>query len=96
MIDIWSEETLTLPQAAEALTLQFGKPVSIRALYRWASAGIAGVVLETVNAAGGRRTSKRAIAEFCARSAAARNGTPPPPAAPKTPRATELCERSGW
>jgi hypothetical protein len=65
MIDIGSETLLTLSQAAslQACRRQ-GKKVSSVTLWRWATRGSGGVILETLRTPSGRVTSVQAIQRF--------------------------------
>jgi len=65
MIDIGSETLLTLSQAAsEQPCRRQGKRVSTVTLWRWATRGSGGVILETLQTPSGRVTSRAAIQRF--------------------------------
>ncbi len=67
MIDILTEETFSLTQAAKLKCLprrRGGKRPSVSTLFRWSTVGVRGVVLETIQAAGARCTSREAMARF--------------------------------
>ena len=64
-IDVFEEEVLTLAEAAKVLPRRRrGRKVHTATLYRWASSGIRGVKLETVQVGGTRCTSKEALQRF--------------------------------
>lgn len=63
MIDIGSEDILTLSEAGRAVP---PKGVSPACMARWITTGVRGVVLETVRVGGRRLTSKEALARFFA------------------------------
>ncbi len=64
-IDPTSESLLSLTKAAKGLPRRRrGKKPHISTLYRWSTAGCRGVVLETVQIGGTRRTSSQALARF--------------------------------
>jgi hypothetical protein len=65
MIDIGSETLLTLSQAAaEQPCRRRGRRVSTVTLWRWATRGSNGVILETLQTPGGRVTSREALQRF--------------------------------
>ena len=65
MIDITNEPLLTFAEAAQRLrTARSGKPPHLATLYRWASKGVDGVVLESVKLGGSRFTTQSAIERF--------------------------------
>ncbi len=67
-IDLSHERVLTLRKAARFLPRQRGgKSVHISTLYRWASAGVGGVRLETLKLGGRVVTSIEAIERFALR-----------------------------
>lgn len=64
-IRIGEEELLSLADAAKRLPRKnSGKRVHVAALYRWASTGCRGVVLETLQVGGQRFTSMAALQRF--------------------------------
>ncbi len=65
MIDVNCESLLTLTQAAKRLpSRRPGKSPHVATLYRWASRGVRGVVLDTVRIGGTRFTSVEAVGRF--------------------------------
>jgi hypothetical protein len=65
MIDIGSETLLTFSQAAsEQPCRRQNKRVSTVTLWRWATRGSGGVILETLRTPSGRVTSREAIQRF--------------------------------
>jgi hypothetical protein len=74
-IDPISEQLLSLSQAAKRLPhLRKDRPIAPSTLWRWASAGLRGVKLETVKVGGATCTSVEALSRFLA----ALNNQPPP------------------
>jgi hypothetical protein len=64
-IDPFAEEVFPLAQGAARLPqLRRGRPVHPSTLWRWASCGLRGVVLETVFLGGVRVTSTNALRRF--------------------------------
>jgi len=73
MIDIDNEELLTLREVASLFPSARTKgQLTPATVYRWASRGIEGVVLETVRVGGVRMSSREAVKRFIDR----RSGTP--------------------
>ena len=67
MIDLEHESLISLAEAATLLPRRRkGKKPHISCLYRWASRGLRGVRLETVQIGGTRCTSREALARFFA------------------------------
>src|SRR5262245_8049674 len=65
MIDVAVEPLITLTEAAALVPRRRrGRKTSVTTLYRWASSGIRGIVLETLQAGGSRCTSVRALQRF--------------------------------
>jgi hypothetical protein len=65
MIDIASESLLTFSQAAaEQPCRRQGKRVSTVTLWRWATSGSGGIILETLQTPSGRVTSREALQRF--------------------------------
>lgn len=62
MIDIRSEELLSLPEACKRIP---GRP-HLATIYRWITNGVRGVVLESIAIGGKRFTSVEAIGRFVA------------------------------
>ena len=70
-IDIKTEELLSLAQAAAKLpSRRAGRKTHVATLHRWATSGLHGQVLETVQCGGGRVTSLPALQRFFERLAA--------------------------
>jgi hypothetical protein len=79
MIDTASEHVLPLAKAARQLPrLRDDRPISPSTLWRWASAGLRGVRLETIKIGGSTCTSTQALARFFAAL-----GSGPPTPAPR-------------
>ena len=74
MVDIHSEEIITLSQAARFLP---GRP-HLSTIHRWRLRGIRGVKLETLLVGGRRFTSREALERFCERVTAIANGKSTP------------------
>lgn len=65
MIDSTSEVLLTFPQAAEEIPRRRrGRKCHVSTLYRWATVGCRGVVLETLQCGGTLTTSREALQRF--------------------------------
>ncbi len=65
MIDTKREEAITLAKAAGIHELRRnGRPPHIASMFRWSTRGCRGVVLETIQIAGNRCTSREAVARF--------------------------------
>lgn len=84
MVNTVSETLVSLAEAARFL----GKHVATA--YRWSTAGVRGVVLETIQVGGTRCTSREAVQRFCERLTAARTWEPR-----SSGRATIGAERAG-
>jgi hypothetical protein len=103
MIDVGSETLLTLSQAAaEQPCRRQGKRVSTVTLWRWATRGSGGVILETLQTPSGRVTSREAIQRFfealtASRQAGSSSARPAPLAGRRSPsrrqRDSEKAER---
>jgi len=91
MLNTVSETLVSLAEAARLL----GKHVATA--YRWSTAGVRGVVLETIQVGGTRCTSREAVQRFCERLTAARTWEPGSgvPAGIGAERAAEELERYG-
>lgn len=81
MIELRNEEIVSLSQAAKLLPFRrAGRPTHASTLWRWATNGIRGVRLETIQVGGTRCTSRQALQRFCERLSAAgarpRDATP--------------------
>ena len=70
MIDHEREELLTLTAATKLLP---GRP-NVATLWRWRTAGVRGVKLETILCGGRRMTSREALTRFFAATTAAADG----------------------
>lgn len=81
-IDVTRESVLSFAKAAGFVgELQGRKRIAVQTLWRWATKGCSGVVLETILVGGCRCTSKEALQRFFAALTAAREpgGQAPPP-----------------
>jgi hypothetical protein len=68
MIDPISEALISFAEAARMVPRRRGgRGTHISTIYRWATLGIRGVVLESLQCGGGRATSREAMARFFAR-----------------------------
>ena len=68
MIDPTAEELITLAAACKLLPKRRrGKRPHVSCLYRWASAGLNGIVLETIQVGSTKCTSREAVARFLTR-----------------------------
>ena len=82
MIDLSTEALLSFPEACKRLPRRrSGKRPHPATLYRWASDGLRGVMLETIQVGGTLCTSMEALQRFFSRlgSQSARSGRPPCP-----------------
>jgi hypothetical protein len=81
MIDSQTESIITLAQAADQLPKRRrGRKTHISTLYRWATAGCRGIVLETLQVGACRCTSLQALQRFFERlSASVHVGAVPGP-----------------
>jgi hypothetical protein len=71
MIDSQSEDVITLAQAADGLPRRRrGRKTHVSTIYRWATAGCRGVVLETIQVGATRCTSRQAMQRFFERLSA--------------------------
>jgi hypothetical protein len=103
MIDSSSETLLTFSQAAaEQPCRRQGKRVSTVTLWRWATSGSHGVVLETLQTPSGRVTSREALQRFflalteSRRDGPSSPGLAPPPVRRRSPaRRQRDSERAG-
>jgi hypothetical protein len=78
MINVTSEQTISLTEAAKLLPRRRGgKAVHVSCLYRWTTNGCRGVKLEFFQCGGTRATSHEALARFFEQLTAAQTGTPP-------------------
>jgi len=87
MIDIQTEEVVSLTEAAKWKCLprrRKGKRPHVATLFRWATLGVRGVVLETIQCGGTRCTSVPALQRFFERCT-----DPSAPARTKTTKARE-------
>ena len=68
MIDLKTEEVLTLTEAARRLPRRRrGKRPHVATLYRWVQQGVRGVKLEAIQVGGTLCTSLEALQRFCER-----------------------------
>lgn len=97
MIDIDTEELLTFAQAATLFpSPRTGKPIALNTLYRWASKGYDGIVLESVKLGRHRLTSREAVKRFARYYAGDSAGRPAPSrSSDREARTTEILRRSG-
>ncbi len=66
MIDLVTESVLSLTEAAKRLPQRrMGKRPHIATLYRWATRGLQGTTLETIQVGGTKCTSVEALQRFC-------------------------------
>ena len=72
MIDLDQESLLSYRDAAAFLPKRNGRRIHVSSLYRWATRGIRGVILETLQVGGCRYTSKQALQRFSDRLTEAR------------------------
>ena len=88
-IDIRSEEIFSLTAATKLpcfANRRSGKRIHVSTLWRWATAGVGGVKLETIMAGGSRMTSFEAIERFFEQSTLHADGEHV--AQPQSPRMT--------
>lgn len=106
MIDVRTEEVLTLAEAAKLKFLprrRRGAKPHLATLHRWATHGSHGVVLETVRIGSTLCTSVEAVVRFIERTTTAKPAVAEASPAPTTParrarevaRAVEQCEAAG-
>jgi Protein of unknown function (DUF1580) len=76
MLNIMVEKPLSLATAASDLKHR-GKPVATSTLYRWATSGCRGVVLETTQLGGCKVTSMEALQRFTERLNGSTRPNPP-------------------
>lgn len=89
------EDVLSLADAAKFLPVRKeGKPFHVNTLHRWATAGVRGVVLESLMIGGARYTSRQALTRFIRRIS---RGIAEVMALTEKPRrlSTEVLRRSG-
>jgi hypothetical protein len=85
-IDVARESVLSFGEAARYVgKLKGTKAIAFQTLWRWATKGCSGVVLETVCVGGSRCTSKEALQRFFAGVTRARAGAPAPVAEAAAP-----------
>jgi hypothetical protein len=95
MIDVGLETTITLAQAAaEQPCRREGKRVSTVTIWRWATRGVKGIVLETLQTPSGRVTSREALQRFFtalaeSRQASSGSARPAPPLGRRSPSRRE-------
>jgi hypothetical protein len=98
MIDVTSEEILSLSQAAAELPrLRRGRKVALSTLHRWAKGGCRGIRLETISIGSTACTSRQALARFfeavTKRSASGHTGSGPHSPEPAQ-RTSAQCRRA--
>lgn len=83
MLSLQSESIVSLTEATTHLPRRRrGKKPNVATLYRWASRGCRGIVLETIQIGGTRCTSREALQRFAERlTAAVASGSPQSPKA---------------
>jgi hypothetical protein len=64
MIDSTHETLLTLKQAARTVPGRSGRHPHVATIYRWATRGVRGVILETLQVGGTKCTSREALQRF--------------------------------
>ncbi len=79
MIDVTTENLITLAEAAKLVPGRHGRGVHVASVYRWAMTGCRGTKLETVAVGGARLTSREAVARFAARCSGHPEIPPPRP-----------------
>src|SRR3954465_15957340 len=77
-IDLASESPIPFSQAAAHLPRRRGRKPAVSTLHRWATAGLRGVVLETLQVGGTRCTSLAALQRFFDRLSALNSPTTAP------------------
>src|SRR3954471_12331655 len=89
MIDSQSEQIITFGQAADDLPRRRrGRKTHVSTLYRWATVGCRGVVLETIQIGATRCTSREALQRFFERLSATTPSSVNNPAAKNDPRSS--------
>ena len=79
MIQIGDETVVSLTDAAKQLPRRrAGKRPHVATLYRWASAGVRGIKLETIQVGGTLCTSLEALQRFCDRLSGNDSAEAPP------------------
>ena len=81
MLDTTTENLMTLGEASRFVRKH------ITTVYRWSTSGYRGVVLETIQVGGSRRTSREAIQRFCERLSGG--------ATPRAVRTRDNAEKAG-
>lgn len=77
MIDVQSEEVVSIREATGHVPKRNGKKVAVSTVWRWAMRGVRGIRLETIVIGGTRRTSLEALQRFFENVTAAADGTAP-------------------
>ncbi len=96
MIDLATEDILSLTAAAKRLPHLRGKRIHSSTLYRWASRGVRGVVLETARIGGSTVTSAEALQRFVdSLSRPPTPRTPPPAPSNVSPALSKALDRIG-
>jgi hypothetical protein len=102
MIDLQMEQPVTLAKSTRFSQLRRdGRSPHVSQVYRWASKGLKGHVLETVVIAGSRCTTSEAVDRWIAVLTASANGEQLPSRTPlrrqkEHQRANQNLEKSGW
>jgi hypothetical protein len=75
MIDSTTETLISLTEAAKTVPRRRrGRKTHLSTLYRWATIGVRGIVLETLQCGGSRVTSREALQRFFERLSESRKG----------------------
>ena len=96
MIDVTAETLIALADVPALLPRRRGgKKPHVSCIYRWTTAGVRGVLLESVQVGGTRCTSKEALARFFHRLSSTRSESVESPAAHtrRTEKAKKDAER---
>src|SRR5215218_9525349 len=95
MIDSASETIISLAQAADGLPRRRrGRKTHVSTLYRWATVGCRGVVLETIQIGATRCTSREALQRFFEHLSATTPSSVNNPVAKDHPRSSFRCLRA--
>lgn len=100
MLSIDTEHVVSLTEAAGLLPRRRqGKKPNVATLYRWASRGCRGIVLETIQIGGTRCTSREALQRFAERlttAGGANSPSSPPPCNSAHDHADRTLKGAGW
>lgn len=94
MIDIATEDLVPLKDLPKSLPKRNGRPVAITTVWRWATAGLKGVRLETILIGGQRFSSLAAFHRFVA--AGNRGEVARPDVARAAERTNHALDAMGW